>query len=93
MTKHEMLDYIDEVTSVTILDMSNIFGGTYVNAAILLKRMKRQGLIEDYGSLKNNKVGRNKILYSLTEKGLERLNHFDETSCPNKKCSCKKRGN
>lgn len=70
--KLEVLEEADNWEEVTAGDMANALGRTHPSVAMAMLRYHRQGLLSRYTIHRNEKV------YSLTDRGLERLDWLME---------------
>jgi len=83
MTKHEGLTYLDMSPKyLSKSDLGEYFSIAKSTASEAVNRWKSHGLAREAG-----RIGK-KVFWGLTEKGIERLNFFDENGCGNPGCSC-----
>lgn len=84
MTQHELLTILEDVESISGIELSNSTDMNYPAAHIALRRFNRK-----YFVVVDKVVGR-KVFYSVTERGLNTLEYYNTHGCSNDDCSCHK---
>jgi DNA-binding MarR family transcriptional regulator len=72
MTKHDLLEYLDDVGQANAHQIARVFEMPYATAAMALLRLTRQGLAERYVEPESAVY-----CYALSHHGAERLAYFE----------------
>jgi len=86
VSKHELLTFLADNPEVTKKQVAEAFGLAYISACLNINRLMKQGLVRPVSI--SNITGRTS--FSITDKGRERLEYFDNGGCTNRYCSCQK---
>jgi DNA-binding IclR family transcriptional regulator len=90
MTTHELLDYLRSYPLSTFDEIENYFTMSQQTVSETVVNLKRRGLIMTTKVINGNR-GRPKIKLELTELGYNKLDWYDNNSCPRFECACKER--
>ena len=72
MTKHDLLEYLDDAGQADADDTARVFDLPYATAAMALLRLTRQGLV-----LRHIDPEDTVYVYALSDRGAERLAYFN----------------
>ena len=72
MTKHDLLEYLDDAGQADADETARVFGLPYATAAMALLRLTRHGLVLRHIDPKDTVY-----VYALSDRGAERLAYFN----------------
>ena len=77
MTKHDLLEYLDDAGQADADETARVFDLPYATAAMALLRLTRQGLV-----LRHIDAEDTAYVYALSDRGEERLAYFNTLEDP-----------
>ena len=89
-TTHEFLDYIRLEGPITRRDLENFFAIDDKRSSYEIKRLTLFGCVRYSGMQpREDEFTRAKKAFEITQRGVEKLEYFNDGHCKSEICSCK----